>query len=176
MKQAIFNIIVFSISSVLAFFPAITQSKEQTDKMDIYAGYFAREGNNDTPTLINKHNIYMKLFKEGQWVVTLHIPHADGPDAKPDAITKALEEAKRQATTTAYIKGKFGHLKKRSIATIERYGYVEKDLMFECNSLAPCRIKLKEDYFELVKPGMLNDHIIRYNHIISDETGEDGQG
>lgn len=151
--------------AVCAIFPAMVLSEQQTNKMDIYAGHFAREGNNESASKTTNHNIYMKFFKN-QWIVTLFVPHPYASTVEPALITKALEEAKKQASNSAYIRSKFGQLKERSIATIEKYGYVEDRLMFECNSLSPCSVKPKDGYLELIKPGLINEHIIKYNHVV----------
>ena len=113
----------------------------------------------------------MKFF-EGQWVVTLHVPLKDIANKNPDTIAKTLVEAKKQATSPAYIRGTFGQLQEAAIATIEKFGYMENRIIFECNSLSPCSVELKEGYLELIKPGMLNEHIIKYNHIVDNAAQE----
>ncbi len=68
-------------------------------------------------------------------------------------------------TVAAYLKGTFGQLSELATVNIERYGYLEDRIVFECGSLAPCTIKLAEGYLDLIKPGIINEHIIRFNYI-----------
>jgi hypothetical protein len=63
------------------------------------------------------------------------------------------------------MKGKFDLLSEAATIQIERYGYLEDRIVFECGSLAPCTIKMGDGFLELIKPGVINEHIIRYNHV-----------
>jgi len=76
----------------------------------------------------------------------LFVPYPYATSVEPSAITRVFE-------VTVHI---------------ERYGYLEDRLVFECGSLAPCTIKLGEGYMELIKPGVINEHIIRYNHVATE--------
>ena len=96
----------------------------------------------------------------------LYVPLPYATSVEPAAINKALEQAKKQTTGSAYIRDKFGQFDELATAQIEKYGYQEDRLIFECGSLAPCTIKLGDGYLELIKPGIINEHIIRYNHVI----------
>ncbi len=165
MKKLFSLSILCAVFCVFTAFPTVILSQ---DKMDIFDGHFSREGNSESPSKVIRHNIYIKFF-EDQWIVTLHVPLPNASEIKPDTITRAMEEAKKQTSSAAYIRSKFGQLPDLAIATIEKYGYAKDAIMFECNSLAPCTINLKNEYLELIKPGMINDHIIKYKHIISDD-------
>ncbi len=153
---------VIAISIVLS---GNTLSQDTAAASDIFAGHYAREGNNDNPSLTFDHNIYIKLFKE-QWIVTLYIPLPYGTNVPADIVAKVLEQVKSQTTTSAYIRGKFGYLSEPATAQVERYGYLEDRIVFECGSLAPCTIKTGGGFLELIKPGMLNEHIVRYTQIV----------
>jgi len=133
--------------------------------MDIYAGHFSREGNNQSPSATTNNNIYIKLF-ENQWVGMLYVPYPYAKTVSSSAITKVFEAAKRKTAGSAYLRGTFGQLNENATIQIEKFGYLEDRLVFECGSLAPCTIKLHDDYLELVKPGVINEHIIKYNHIV----------
>ncbi len=168
MKKVFLNKMLFPMLSMLVILPQSLYAQATEEKIDIFVGYFAREGNNESPAETTKHNIYMKFF-EDQWVVTLHVPLTDDSNKNPEAVGKALQQAKQQTTSPAYIRDTFGQLQERAIATIEKFGYVEDRILFECNSLSPCSAKLKEDYLELTKPGMLNEHIIKYYQIVTND-------
>lgn len=150
--------------AAIAVFPGVILSEQQTNKMDIYEGHFAREGNNESPSRTINNNIYIKFF-ENQWIATLYVPQPYAATVEPATITQALEQAKKQTTSSAYIRGKFGQLKERAIVRVEKFGYIEDRIIFECGSLAPCTIKLADGYLDLIKPGVINEHIIKYNHV-----------
>lgn len=132
--------------------------------MDIYEGHFAREGNNGSPSRTINNNIYIKFIKN-QWIVTMYVPLPYAATLDPATITQAIEQAKKQTTSSAYIRGKFDRLKENAVVRVENFGYLEDRIIFECGSLAPCTIKLYDGYLELIKPGVINEHIIRYNHV-----------
>ena len=166
MKNIMFKSVLLFIISTITVLPGVTLSEQQTNTMDIYAGHFSRDGNTDNPSRPINNNIYIKLFKD-QWIATLYVPYPYAASVEPAAITKALEQAKKQTTTSAYIRGRFGQLTELATAHVERFGYVEDRIIYECGSLAPCTIKLQDGYLELIKPGVINEHIIKYNHVVN---------
>jgi len=165
MKKTILKSILLSILTAIAVFPATILAEQQTGKMDIHAGHFSREGNNASPSRTTKNNIYIKLFKD-QWIVTLHVPYPSATTVTPDAIDKVFEQIKKQTTTRAYVRGTFGQLTEKATAQVEKYGYVEDKIIYECGSLAPCTIMLGDSYLNLIKPGVVNEHIIKFNHVV----------
>ncbi len=132
--------------------------------MDMYSGHFSREGNNQSPSETTNNNIYIKIF-ENRWIALLYVPFPYAKSVAPDTITRVFEQAKKQTSTSSYLRGKFDYLDQLATVQIERFGYLEDRLVFECGSLSPCTIKLHDDYLELYKPGMINEHIIKYNHV-----------
>ena len=90
-------------------------------------------------------------------------PYASGLQAKQ--INQVFEDAKKQTTSAAYLKGKFAGLTESVTLHFERYGYLENRIVFECGSLSPCTINTAEGYLNLIKPGVINEHIIKYSHI-----------
>ena len=165
MKNVIYSSTLFLALTVTAvLLPTALMAEQQSDKMNIYAGHFSMEGNKGSATRATNHNIYIKFF-EPQWIVTLYVPHPYADKLDPQTITEALEQAKKRTATSAYLKGKFGRLEENSIASIERYGHLEDRLVFECNSLAPCTIKLNDGFLEMIKPGVINEHIIKFDHV-----------
>jgi len=166
MKRLIFKSALLSILTAIAVIPATVLSEQTTEKMDVHAGHFSRDGNNASPSRTTTNNIYIKLFKD-QWIVTLHVPYPSATTVTADAIDKVFEQIKKQTSTRAYVRGTFGQLTEKATAQVEKYGYVEDKIIYECGSLAPCSIKLHEDYLELIKPGVINEHIIKFNHIVT---------
>lgn len=158
-----FYVSVFAISTTL---PTSVFSQQTTD---VFSGHFAREGNNASPAKNINSNIYIKLFKDqdlSQWVITLFVPYPYAATVKPAVIEKVFEQVKKQTTGSSYIRGTFGQLAEKATVQIERFGYMEDNIIFECGSLAPCTIKMADGYLELIKPGVINEHIIKYNHVV----------
>jgi len=133
--------------------------------MDMYAGHYSREGNNQSPSETANNNIYIKIY-ENQWVGLLYVPYPYASTVSSPAITKVFENAKKKTAGSAYMRGTFGQLAENATIQIEKFGYLEDRLVFECGSLSPCTIKLHDGFLELIKPGVINEHIIKYNHIV----------
>lgn len=168
MKNHPIKIIFAILFTVLSALPGVANALQATDKKDIFEGYYSREGNNGSPTRTNHHNIYMKLYADdGQWVAMLHIPLPYASSVDPAVIPKIFEKIRKQINTSAYIRDDFGYLEEKATVQFERFGYMQDKIIFECGSLAPCSIKPADGYLELIKPGMLNEHIIKYDHIVT---------
>ena len=95
----------------------------------------------------------------------LYIPFPYGKAVESSAIDSVFITAKKKTSGSAYLRGKFGRLEESATVQFERYGYLEDRVVFECGSLSPCTIRFGENYLELIKPGIINEHIIRYDHI-----------
>lgn len=141
-----------------------TFSQQNTISANILDGHFSREGNNDTPAQTVNNNIYIKLFGDNT-IATLYVPYPYAEEIPPDIITKVLEKAKHQTSSSAFIRGRFGYLEENATVHVEEFGFIEDQIVYECGSLAPCTIRLHEDYLELIKPGVINEHIIKYHHV-----------
>ena len=166
MKRIGFKYLLLSLLAVAFAVLGIALSEQPGNKMDMLAGHFSREGNNDSPSKTTKNNIYIKLYKD-QWIALLHIPYPYATTVEPAAIDKVFTQIKKQASSRAYLRGTFGQLEEKATAQVEKFGYMEDRLVFECGSLAPCTIKLGDGYLELIKPGVINEHIIKYNHVVA---------
>ncbi len=165
MKNILINLIFSSALVIAAAVPGIVLSQQTSDSIDIYTGYFSRDGNNESPSETINNNIYLKFF-QGQWIATLYLPYPYAASVNPAVINKVLEQAKKETTGGAYLRGKFGQLTELATVHIEHFGYLEDRLVFECGSLAPCTIRMVDDFLELIKPGVINEHIIKYNHVV----------
>ena len=95
----------------------------------------------------------------------LFVPYPYATSVDASVITRVFDTAKKQTSTGSYLKGKFGLLNEAATVHIERYGYLEDRVVFECGSLAPCTIRFGAGFLELIKPGVINEHIIRYDHV-----------
>ena len=145
-------------------FPAAVYSALQSGLNEDLSGHYSRDGNNGSPSKTAGNNIYIKFF-EDRWVGVLFIPYPYAIGVEAPVVTQVFEAARRQTTNAALMKGKFELLSEVATIQIERYGYLGDRIVFECGSLAPCTIKLGDGFLELIKPGVINEHIIRYNHV-----------
>jgi hypothetical protein len=166
MNKNSLNFLLAVMLSIAFTFPGKVGAQEHAGSPDFYSGHYSRDGNSESPSSASGNNIYIKFF-EGQWIATLFVPYPYATTVEPAVITKALENAKKQTATSAYIRGDFGHLEESATAQIERFGYLDNQIVYECGSLAPCTIKLEDGFLEQIKPGVINEHIIRYNHVTS---------
>ncbi len=164
MKIQIFRFFLSSTIALAIALPGVAISQRAADSNDILLGHYSRQGNNDSPSKVTNNNIYIKFFSE-QWIAILYIPYQYATTLESEVITRVLEQAKKQTTTSSYLRGKFGELDELATVHIEKFGYLEDRIVFECGSLASCTIRLGDGFIELIKPGVINEHIIRYNHV-----------
>ncbi len=167
MENKILNI---NLSAIFFAFLIIstTAFSASAGAVDIYSGHFARAGNNQSPSATSKSNIYIKLF-ENQWVAMLYVPYPYAKTVPAPVINKVFQQAKTLTTGSAYLRGDFGQLEELATVQIEKFGYLDDRLIFECGALSPCTIKLHDSYLELIKPGVINEHIIKYDHVADQE-------
>ena len=156
--------IVSALMIAAVAFPGPALSAQQPEIRESLSGYYSRDGNNGSPAKTTGNNIYIKFF-EDRWLGMMFIPYPYATKVEAPAITQVFDTARNQVSSAAYMKGKFDLLTEAATIQIERYGYLEDRIVFECGSLSPCTIKLGEDFLELIKPGVINEHIIRYSHV-----------
>ena len=131
------------------------------EKLD---GFYAREGNDGTPAKTAGNNIYLKFFPD-RWLILMFVPYPYATGIDTQAIAGAFDVARQMTTSASYLRGRFGVLEEKATAQVERYGYLEQNIMFECGALSACTIKIADDHLELIKPGVINEHIVRYDHV-----------
>jgi len=131
------------------------------------SGFYSREGNNGSPAQASGNNIYIRFYPE-KWVALMFLPYPYAKQVTSETIHAVFDTARAEATSSAYLRGTFGMLDEKATLQIERYGYLEDRIIFECGSLAPCTIRFGDGYIELVKPGMITEHIVRYNPVTID--------
>lgn len=149
-----------------AFIP-LAFSAEQGAYNENLSGYYAREGNDDSPAQAAGNNIYIRFFAD-RWLGMLFLPYPYAESVDEAAISRVFDAARAKTSSSAYLRGTFGELDEKATLHIERYGYLEDRIIFECGSLAPCTIRLGDGYLELIKPGVINEHIIRYLYVAID--------
>jgi hypothetical protein len=158
-KAALLGILLICTS-----FPAAVSGAQQTGLTEVLTGHYSRDGNNGSPSKTSGNNIYIKFFAD-RWVGMMFIPYPYATGVEAPVVTQVFDKARKQARSAALMKGKFDLLSEAATIQIERYGYLEDRIVFECGSLAPCTIKLGDEFLELIKPGVINEHIVRYNHV-----------
>jgi hypothetical protein len=167
MNTLISKIILTGITIVLTGFPGVIPATQHADKVEDFSGHYSRVGNNGSPSVASGNNIYIKFFSD-RWIGMLFVPYPYASGIDPSTLTRVFEKAKQQTSSAAYIRGDFGELEELVTLQFERYGYLEDRIVFECGSLSPCTLKLGMDYLDLIKPGMINEHIIRYEHVTTE--------
>lgn len=145
-------------------FPAVVFSAQQPSLNEDLSGHYSRDGNNGSPSETAGNSIYIKFF-EDRWVGMLFIPYPYASGVEAPMVTQVFVAARKQTTSAALMKGEFGLLSEAATIQIERYGYLGDRIVFECGSLAPCTIRMGDGFLELIKPGVINEHIVRYNHV-----------
>ncbi len=144
--------------------PATVQAAEPTGAGENLAGFYAREGNGGSPAKAAGNNIYIKFFSD-RWLAILFVPYPYATGVDSETIAGVLDTARAQTASASFLKGEFGLLDEAATVQIERYGYYQDRIAFECGALSACTIKISDDSLELIKPGVINEHIIRYNHV-----------
>jgi hypothetical protein len=156
--------ILLGLVLLFAGLPGHAFSSESASKGESLSGYYSREGNGGSPAQAAGNNIYIRFFPE-RWLAMLFLPYPYAEQVASKTINQVFDTARAQTTTSAYLRGTFAALEQEATLQIERYGYLEDRIVFECGSLAPCTIRLGDGYLDLIKPGMITEHIIRYRHI-----------
>jgi hypothetical protein len=158
------KVILLGLLLTCSSFPTAVFSAQQSGLNETLSGHYSRDGNNGSPSETAGNSIYIKFF-EDRWVGMLFIPFPYASGVEAPVVTQVFVAARKQTTSAALMKGEFGLLSEAATIQIERYGYLGDRIVFECGSLAPCTIRLGDGFLELIKPGVINEHIVRYNHV-----------
>ena len=130
-------------------------------------GYYARAGNDGSPSQTAGNNIYIKFYPD-RWLGMLFVPYPYASTVDAAVIARVFDQARSQTSDSAFIKSRFDLLDQAATIHIERYGYLQDRIAFECGALSACTIKIGAGFIELIKPGIINEHIIRYLHVPTD--------
>lgn len=127
-------------------------------------GYYARAGNDGSPSQTAGNNIYIKFYPD-RWLGMLFVPYPYASTVDSSVIARVFDQARGQTSDSAFIKSRFDLLEKAATIHIERYGYLQDRIAFECGAMSACTIRIGAGFIELIKPGIINEHIIRYLHV-----------
>jgi len=155
---------LIALVAMLALAPATACSAQPGATHENLQGYYSREGNDGSPADTAGNNIYIKFFAD-RWLGVMFVPYPYSTQLAPPVIVQVFEAARKQVSSAALLKGKFELLEQAATLQIERYGYLEDRVVFECGALSPCTIRFDDDSLELIKPGIINEHIIKYRHV-----------
>jgi hypothetical protein len=132
MKKHLLKLIFAGLLAVLTVLPGISYALQATDNTSIFNGYYARVGNNGSPSRTLHHNVYMKLYTgEGQqWVALLHIPLPYGSTVDEAVIPKIFEKIRKQLNSSAFVRDTFGYLDEKATVQFERFVYMQDKIKY----------------------------------------------
>ena len=149
---------------LLITFPHIAISQQNTQPVDFLSGYFSRESNNSDAAKNTNTNIYIKLYPE-QWIAILYIPYPYASSVDTDTINSVFEKVERKSENGSFTRSKFDLLKEAATVHVEKYEIIKEQIQFKCGSINPCAIRFSDNYLELIKSGIINEHIVKFDHI-----------
>ena len=149
------------VSLLWAPFCALADQPSLGERLE---GYYAREGNDGSPAATAGNNIYLKFYQD-RWIGLLFVPYPYAVGLEPQRLRSAFENARSRTHGPAYLRDRFDSFDQLATAQIERYGYLNDQIAFECGALSACTVKLGEGYLELIKPGVINPNIVRYLYV-----------
>ena len=165
MIKTVANSFFLPVFTAFILLTAWLPTGQAAEQVDIYSGYYSRDGNDDRPAKLAGNSIYIKFYQDKR-VILLYVPYPYSLTVKPGTLHSTFKEAALQGTGKAYIRSKFSALAEPAVAHIESYEMLEQDFArFECDGTAPCRVNFHGDRMEMRKAGMLNDHIIQFYRV-----------
>lgn len=164
MKNNLPQFLYASIFSLLTIISGNAFSQQKAEPLDILSGHFSREGNNQHAAETTRNNIYIKIYPE-QWIALLYVPYPYAAKVSAAMIDQVFEKIERKSASGSFTRDKFGVLEEAATVHVEKYEMVEGQLQFQCGSLNPCAVRFYDSYLELVKSGIINEHLIKFDHI-----------
>ncbi len=159
---AAFPLVFAAVVSML--FPGLVFSQQEQADVVVYSGYFSRQGNNGKMAKISGYSHYVKFYP-GNRIIRLFIAYPYSKQVTSDVIKKVFKVVNRETTGSAYIRDTFGLLEKPVVAHLDVIRRVEGQIMFDCGDSTPCTIEFPNDAMQVVKRGVVKDHVIKYEHI-----------
>ncbi len=148
----------------LALLPTLGYAAEAIEEADIFNGYYSRVGNDGKPAEATGYSLSMKFYPD-QWVILLYIPYPYSNSVSTEVVHKVFAEVKQTVTESAYVKSDFGLLEQAATVSIEPYGIENDRALFDCGGSGTCATIFFKDALHIVKTGIINDHIIKYNRV-----------
>ena len=135
-NNRIIRILLGLIIACLAV-PTTLSAAQSSDLSENLSGYYSREGNSGSPAKTAGNNIYLKFY-EDRWLGMLFVPYPYAKQVDDTVIRRVFDTARKRTTSAAYLKGKFDLLDQAATVQIERYGYLQDRIAFECGALSAC--------------------------------------
>ena len=139
-------------------------SAEPVLDVDTFNGYFSRIGNDGTPASTTGKSLYIKYYPD-EWVILLYIPFPYSKTVAEQTVHQAFAEVRATVKSNAFVKGKFGGLEEAAIADVEPYRMENGRALFACGNGGTCATEVVEGNIQIVKQGILGEHIIKYLHV-----------
>lgn len=134
---------------------------------EILDGYYAPDIVGARPAQTGGNEIFLKFYPE-RWLGLMFVPFPYAERVDANLVAQAFERARQQTDSAAYIKDSFGLLEEKATVQIERYGYYQDRIAFECGALSPCTIHIGNGFLEFSKPGVVSDRVVLYRHVDSE--------
>ncbi len=151
-------IIVTTLFSGLAF------SGQKKEDVVVYEGYFSRQGNNGKMAEMSGFSHYVKFYPNNR-VIRLYISYPYSKQVSAEMISKVFKKVSSQTAGSAYIRDTFGLLDKPIVAHLDVFRRIGGEIKFDCGASAPCTIEFLDGFIQVVKKGIVKDHIIKYEHV-----------
>jgi hypothetical protein len=164
MKNVLLNSLYTGALALLVTFPQVALSQQKIQSIDILSGHFSRESNNEDAAKTTNNNIYIKLYPE-QWIAILYIPYPYAATVSSDTINGVFKKVKRESESGSFTRSKFDLLDEAATVHVEKYEIVKEQIQFKCGSINPCAVRFSDNYLELIKSGIINEHIVKFDHI-----------
>jgi hypothetical protein len=134
---------------------------------EILDGHYAPDIVGANPLQTGGNEIFVKFFPQ-RWLALMFVPYPYADRVPASLVTRVFERARQQTDSAAYIKDSFGLLEEKATVQIERYGYYQDKIAFECGALSPCTIRIGKGFLEFSKPGVVSEHVVLYRHVDSE--------
>ncbi|MGD8350999.1 MAG: hypothetical protein PVI79_17260 [Gammaproteobacteria bacterium] len=131
---------------------------------EILDGHYAPDIVGEKAPQTGGNEIFVKFFPD-RWLALMFVPYPYAERVDADLVTRVFERARQQTDSAAYIKDSFGLLEQKATVQIERYGYYQDRIAFECGALSPCTIHIGEGFLEFSKPGIVSERVVLYRHV-----------
>ena len=156
-----FSLLAILVSILFSGFACAAQEQED---IVVYSGYFSRQENDGKMAEMSGKSHYIKFYP-GDRVVRLYIPYPYSKQLSTKIISKVFKEANSKTSGSAYIRDTFGLLEKPIVAHLDDFRRVDGQIQFDCGSSNPCTIEFLDGFIQVIKKGIVKDHIIKYNYV-----------
>lgn len=131
---------------------------------EILDGHYAPDIVGENPARNGGNEIFVKFFPD-RWLGLMFVPYPYADRVDGVTVTQVFERARERTGGAAYLKDTFGLLEEKATVQIERYGYYQDRIAFECGALSPCTIRIGNGFLEFSKPGVVSEHVVLYRHV-----------